>query len=331
MSTPKKTIGMLRHLISEVVKMRVIAQYVDVDANGKETDIPGIKSIDTLINDDDGDDVNFILKKYNRGTPIFGKDGKTKMMRPNTKTTIELPIDHTKTGSGSGTPKRKTVFLDTENAELMQVATDLVGPEDKIVANLIEVISPFGIEGYDAIYRLWSVQERYSNPFPFFTFVPELGKRDSFPTAPSNSIVQKIAETRPNVGGKATGRGELLFALLTGGIAGAQDCDIVVAGKRWEVKDITGESTARIGEATSAAFSKALADETILAAMRSVTTFSTLSPTQLKDIGTAWAQATAVLTGGFVLVDENEFLYVDRSKLMPIFISSNGRITVKIK
>jgi len=330
MSTPKKTIGMLRHLISEVVKMRVIAQYVDVDANGKETDIPGIKSIDTLINDDDGDDVNFILKKYNRGTPIFGKDGKTKMMRPNTKTTVELPIDHTKTGSGSGTPKRKTVFLGAENDELMQVATDLVGPGDG-AAKLIAVISPFGVAGYDAIYRLWSVQTRHSNPFPFFTFVPELGKGNSFPTAPSNSIVQKIAETRPNVGGKATGRGELLFALLTGGIAGGQDCDIVVAGKRWEVKDITGESTARIGEATSAAFRNAIDDKTILTAMRSVTTFSALNPKQLNEIGAAWAQATAVLTGGFVLVNENEFLYVDRSKLMPISISSNGRVTVEIK
>ena len=330
MSTPKKTIGMLRQLISEVVKMRVIAQYVDVqldaDGNQVETDIPGVKTVDTLISGDDGDDVSFILSRYNRGTPIFSIDAKTKRLRPNVKTTIEEPIDHTATGPGS--PKKKEVSLKAVNAEMMQVAEDLVGV--KAAQQLIDVIAPFGVAGYDAIYRLWSAKERYFEPFPFFVTVPKTGTRDNFPTMPSRSIVQKIAETRPNVGGKATGRGELLFALMTGGIAGGEEGDITLPGGTWEVKDITGVKTARIGEAASAAFSAALDDQNILDAMRSVKTFSGLSQQQVAKIGAAWQVAASSLAG-FVLVDDDEFLYVKSSALTPISIGPNGRITVKIK
>ena len=309
--------------------MRVIAQYVDVDDNNVETDIPGVKTIDTLINSDDGDDVNFILKKYNRGNPIFGKDAKTGRIRPNSKTAVEVPINHTATGPGSGSPKKKSVSLKAENDEMTQVATDLVGAG--AAQQLVDVIAPFGVAGYDAIYRLWSAQERYpTRHFPFFIAAPTIGRRDNFPTAPSNSVVQKIAETRPNVGGKATGRGELLFALMTGGIAGGEEGDILVNGGVWEMKDITGTKTARIGEAASAAFSAALDDQNILDAMRKVETFSGLSQQQVAKIGAAWQVAASSLAG-FVLVDDDEFLYVDSSALTPISIGSNGRITVKIK
>lgn len=323
---------MLRQLISEVVKMRVIAQYVDVetDATGKEVevDIPGVKTIDTLINGDDGDDVNFILNKYNRGTPIFSKDLKIGKVRQNVKTTIKLPIDNMKTGSGSGSPKKKSVSLAPENDEMMQVAEDLVGVG--AAKRLINVIAPFGAAGYDAIYRLWSANERYNEPFPFFMTAPALRRRDNFPTMPSKSIIQKIAETRPNIGGKATGRGELLFALMTGGIAGGEEGDITIAGVAWEMKDITGVNTARLGERSSAQFRDALADPVIYTAMRKVETFSKLSATQLDDIEVAW-QVIAKSLAGFVLVDGDEFMYVDSSALTPTRVGEHGRVTVKLK
>ena len=322
MSTPKKTIGMLRQLISEVIKMRVIAQYVDVelDANGNplEKDTPGGELIDVLIDEDDADDLNFILNRYNRKVPMFRTEkGVTKLQSK----TLEK------------TPGQKDTFRDlsSTNDEVRNIAAELVGPHR--AEDLVKVVAPFKILGYDAIYRLWSARVRHSDPtkvFPFFSINPEVGVSYPFPTVPTTSIVNIIAGLRPPVGGKATGRGELLFALLTGGIAGDKTCDIVINKvDRWEVKDIT-EGNARVGEVTSKIFREtlALSDPKILTALRKTETFDSLNPDQTDLIKAAWDIATKHLAG-FVLVTGNKFSCVKSEELRVVSIGDEGRISVR--
>jgi hypothetical protein len=305
--------------------MRVIAQYVDVelDANGNplEKDTPGGELIDVLIDEDDADDLNFILRRYNRKVPIFKTEkGVTRLQ---SKILDKIP-------------GQESTFRDlsSTNAEVRNIATELVGPDPKRAEKLVKVVAPFKILGYDAIYRLWSARVRHSDPtkaFPFFSITtPKVGESYSFPTVPTTSIVNIIAELRPPVGGKATGRGELLFALLTGGIAGDKTCDIVINEvDRWEVKDIT-KGDARVGEVTSKYFREELKDPEILTALRKTETFDSLNEVQTNKIKIAWESATEHLAG-FVLVNGNKFSCVKSEELRVVSIGNEGRIDVREK
>lgn len=319
MSTHKKTIGMLRQLISEVVKMRVIAQYVDVetDATGKEVEVDSGSMIERILDEDDANDINLVLSRYGAKAPKWSKTGLQ-------DSSYKMKKDPA-TGKSKRTPP--TSHAD-ENEPVREVARQLYPADPQ---TLITVIAPWGDEGFDALRRLYVVAERKYASFPFFEIEPAVGAVYPFPKDPTPNIIQKIAETRPNVGGKATGRGELLFALMTGGIAGGEEGDITIPdGGTWEVKDITGAKTARIGETASAAFSAALVDQNILDAMRSVKTPTVWTPTQVAKIAAAWQVAASSLAG-FILVDGNQFRCVEPADLTPIYVAPNGRITVKIK
>ena len=341
MSDDKRQLRLLRQMINETVKMRVLAQYVDVE--GKKEKAAGDVIEVFIDNPDDADELNFILNKYGRPTPEFLPSRKAPI-KTDPKRRLGARL---KTQQVPGSKER----VPTEaNRQVFEVAHDLVGND---ASRLLDVIAPWGQSGWDAMRRIWKVSDRYpNNPFPFFSTTPVLGASAEFPTAPSLRIVDEISNKRPPVGGLSTGRGELLFALMTGGIAGGDEGDITIGSEVWEMKDITEKSIFRLGEKTSFRFLDYFKDEKNLSAVQKVVeslklkggvdelltklskrdgTEALLQNGEVKNVvEDAWRDASAPIHG-FVLIEKNVFHFVDPDDLVLAYIGSNDRLFMKRK
>jgi hypothetical protein len=126
---------------------------------------------------------------------------------------------------------------------------------------LFKVVEPWGQVGFDVLRRILVASRRTREPFPFFMYElnAETDTPIPVPNSPSKETVDFIIGANTRIGRSTTGKGELLLALLTGGIAGSPVGDLEIAGQYFELKDVrTG--AIRAGDVTSVKFEAILKD-----------------------------------------------------------------------
>lgn len=329
---------MLRSLIQETLKMRVLAQYVDINPNTNQEADHG-DMIEAFIDEDDGDEVSHLLNKYGKPVPTFSpprypkKGGVTQKVQGRLKRTM-VP--------GKGWQ------LSDENVQVIetceQLFSHLNNPQQQKQngERLVEVIEPWKLAGWDIIGRLHTINKKgTTQPFPFFQTTPVIGGSVPFPTTPSKRVIDIIATTQPKVGGLQTGRGELLFALMTGGIAGDREGDVNVAGKLWEVKDVPGNGVARLGGKASSSFLSYFTDANVKGTgAANAADFVKQLHKQLGVSHLMNNQAAVdvindalneIFMGivGFVLVKGEIFEFVDKNDMELFVVASDNRVHVR--
>jgi hypothetical protein len=224
-------------------------------------------------------------------------------------------------------------------SNLASLATGLV-PEGR-EEELASVMLPWDEEGRRAIIWVkekmrWAshgIDENAAKETKFLSKKPQAGATIPFPE--DTAIVNRLLTVQPNVG-KPTGKGEFLFALMTGGIAGGEG-DIQVDGQNWEVKDVRG-GPVRLGDKAGRFFRQAfLKDATVQEKKwkledleNGVIKFN--DPEHRKIINNVLQQSLKDHSdlSGFVVVMKGAFYCLDKSKaIFSSFESAGFRISVR--
>ncbi|NBT35496.1 MAG: hypothetical protein EBT03_08150 [Betaproteobacteria bacterium] len=217
----ESTVRLLRSLVNEVLKLTI--EPVDSTDTSKAIGKPEVR----LINDDD--DIDELMYQLNRFD--------FRALKYDDRSDPELTPESSKD-------------LDT-------IVTALVGPQH--VSKMHEVIAPWGQVGYDILQRVLVASIRTDKEFPFFLSYDDVtvGRTINFPTTPTAKVVHEITSAKSRIGKSDTGKGELLFALMTGATPPDNDVgDMVVNGAHWEIKDVRSSPIIRLGGLHSQAFMK---------------------------------------------------------------------------
>ena len=164
------------------------------------------------------------------------------------------PLD-TRYRKTKGMEKSEKVFTADSSQQVDAIVAALL-PKDPGAADLLKrVIFPWGQVGFDVLRRILASTNRTGQAFPFFKAAGSatVGGTIPFPKTPSVETVQFVMDARTRIGKNDTGKGELLLALLTGGVAGGPVGDLTIDGSAWEVKDARASSI-RLGDSASLAF-----------------------------------------------------------------------------
>lgn len=243
------------------------------------------------------------------------------------------PISYRKKKTGEE-PKASDVDPSEINARKLVSQLAPSGRE----SDLFDVIKPWGQVGFDALRRILVSVDNTGVAFPFFSVKNvSAGSVIPFPTYPSSGLLDFLYDVRVRIGRNATGRGEFLLALLTGGIAGGDVGDLQIGGKNWEVKDGQLGSPVRLGGVASREFDTVVAEQftdskdltDLFNKLTSRSAYSTL-PEKQRELVDA-ATKTAVSSGGlagYILTSKSEFIVRSPGSAVFEVRAKNGRLHV---
>jgi len=313
---------LLREYITEAI--RVTIQQVDTSG-----EVVGGYSKQLDVSDDDADEVQWFLDKYGRSPIEYRKSSTGKQAQ-----------------SDSQKKLRKT-SPDPSETSAREVISDLVALDPSgsfTVDELFGVIKPWKQAGFDALRRVQISSQRTGKSFPFFAYRDvDVGSKVPFPPDPSSATTDFLLNTRVRIGRNDTGSGELLLALLTGGVAGGPVGDLTIGEKNWEVKDARSSGAIRLGGVASDAFKKYIRDNfnskmlprggdvsVLLSDLTRKEFYRTLDPGPLKDlIDAATAQAAgADELAGFVLLTGEQFEFYPVTSVRFSDVAKDGRLHV---
>lgn len=173
------------------------------------------------------------------------------------------------------------------------------------------------------------------NEFPFLQTKLSLGNTYSFPALPSKKSVNFAYNTTSRVGRANVGKGEMLIALMTGGLPVREGVlgDLKIGNELWEVKDTTTGSSVRLGEPVSAfIINKLIVNNVIGSAREMKSRTALLGSGQQKLIDAFNQEIVNALNGltGFVEIN-NGSIITHPIKDVTYESQSNGRVNVKFK
>jgi len=216
---------LLRRLINEVLKVTV--QQLSDD--GEQVGVDDVREYP----DDEMDELLYQLNRFDFKPLKYEKRRKTE--RPLTPESSESVDTLVSTLSARVAPNNRDAFA----------------------ARLRSTIDPWGQVGYEALLRILTTTISTKKEFPFFSREADVvvTKQIPFPDSPSKKVVAELGQLTTRIGRNATGRGELLFALLTGAlpVSSTETGDLAVNGGRWELKDARSGNTLRLGGVQSQA------------------------------------------------------------------------------
>lgn len=240
MSNTKTSVALLRGLITEMITVAV-----------EHPDSAELKLYE--LGDDDGDELEWYLDKY--GRPSW--ESTEKFLARGEKFTKAR-----RKGEEPSLSKLDPFYgMDLEKrASTIKSINDMIN--SLVPANqaqqLKDTILPWKGVGFDALRRIYIAEKRTKKDFPFFASAGNVapGNVIAFPSDPTEAVIAFLADQKTRVGTNDTGKGELLLALMTGGVPPGPDGvgDIVIDGKAWEVKDLRTSKSARVGDAHSTKF-----------------------------------------------------------------------------
>lgn len=318
----KRKNQLLREYITEAI--RVTIQQVNPSG-----EVVGGYSKQLDVSDDDADEVQWFLDKYGRAPIEYRKSSSGKQTQPDSQ------------------KKPRKISSDPSETSAREVISDLVDLDPSgsfTVDELFEVIKPWKQAGFDALRRVQISSQRTGKSFPFFAYRNvDVGSKVPFPSEPSPATTDFLLNTRVRIGRNDTGSGELLLALLTGGIAGGPVGDLSIDGKNWEVKDARSTAAIRLGGVASDVFEKYIrgnfksnmlprgGDVSILLAdLTRKEFYRTLAPGPLKDlIDTATAKAAGTdELAGFILLTGEQFEFYPVTSVRFSDVAKDGRLHV---
>lgn len=319
----KQKTNLLREYITEAI--RVTIQQVDPSG-----EIVGGYSKQLEIGDDDADEVEWFLDKYGRAPINYRKDRSEKS-----------------TSSTSSGRKKKEPSPDPSELSAREVISRLTDfdPSGTLSADeLFAVIKPWGQDGFDALRRILITSERTNKSFPFFSYRnPSVGDKIDLPDDPSRAVVDYLLKVRPRVGINATGTGEFLLALLTGGIAGGPVGDLAISGQNWEVKDTGTGGPIRLGDTASGVFRKYIQAnfkpsmtsmkydvDVLLADLQSKDYYESLPEGKIKELIDAATSEAVNAEGlaGFALLAGRQFEFYPSTSARFSYCAKNGRLHI---
>jgi len=229
----------LKNYINEI--LRVTVQRID-PSDEKKVSKTYTKDFD--VHDDDADELDWFLDNYAR--PVINYKIK--------KETDKITGD-----------KKKVRVYDGKSEDqissLMNRLATIASQSGKSLdtRKLMNVMLPWGEEGYKAISLIATHTERTAVPFPFFQMKKSatIGSSIDFSRLPvSKRVLDYAYNVTPRIGKNDTGKGEFIIALLTGGIAGTEGLhgDLEIDGKDWEVKGPSDSGAIRLGDLPSSVF-----------------------------------------------------------------------------
>lgn len=300
----ESTVTLLRSLISEVLKVTLEpVDPVDPTKAGK----PEVRVFD---DEDDIDELMYQLSRFDFRPLKYDEEMK----------------------------KKKRKVLTPESAKDIETIVSTLaraGESDKLMG----VVRPWGQVGYDALLRILTSTLRHDKEFPFFESADEVavGRKIPFPDKPTSRVVSEVLQMKARVGKSDTGKGELLFALMTGGTPPDDDVgDLEIDGTHWEVKDVRQAPIIRLGGLHSRAFMdkvKTWADGPGRPGFDKVSKLIRSS----KNVGdVVWPQMTAMLQevlattqpvlDGIVLVKDDHFQVLGTQVVVFNSVSTEGRV-----
>lgn len=222
----ESTVALLRSLISEVLK--VTLEPVD-PANPNK---PGTPEVRVFENEDDIDELMYQLGRFDFRPLKYDEEMK----------------------------KKKRKVLTPESAKDLETIVYTLARKGEN-ERLMDVIKPWGQVGYEALLKILTATLRHDKEFPFFESADDVavGRTIPFPDKPTRKVIADVLQMKTRVGKSDTGKGELLFALMTGGVPPDEDVgDIVIGDSHWEVKDVRQAPIIRLGGVHSQAFMAAV-------------------------------------------------------------------------
>lgn len=238
---------LLRSLISEVIKVTV-QQFSDEDPS---------KPVGRLdpreYSDDDMEELMYQLNRLDFKPLQYEKQKRKK------KKEGEEDVEVEKKRLTAGSARDVDSIISTLTAR-KGGTTDpsVVAEQEALSRRLHDVIEPWGQAGYEALLRVLTYTINTGKEFPFFSQKSvSVGSSIAFPyKAASQALVDALLDVKTRIGRNATGKGELLLTLMTGGMPPKGPGDIAIAGQPWEMKDARGTNVVRLGGVVSQDFVK---------------------------------------------------------------------------